>query len=434
MTIANFFAGGRRVLYPPFIYSGVWAIDVAIFAISPIEINPVHSVTWWVITLGALAFSAGGWITGALRLPIIWRKPPRDDDDHPDFPLGRTLLVTLCVVCLPYLALQMFHPGASGGMIGSRDAAVELAEGRQSSVMHNPITTYLPSFSIWVAVLCLIEKRDWRFWIALATSFACCFLATGRTLFLLLLSAVTAVEMIKHRKDTIVGMIRVATLPFICFVAIFVAVIFLNKDTSGFRGDNVAILSNFFLAYVVVPIPALDGVLMHMADYSNAAHHTFEFLLKTLNAFGCSFQTPPTFDEWVLVPLPTNVYTIYKFYLTDFGLLGMYLAILVIGLLQTIVYRIAIAGSRIALFFCALLVFPAVMSIFDDSYSQFVLIAMEGTLAITYFYFLHRLTLGISLPRLRPAKGLPHIGFLPSHRAGLAKAIDRRASSEGSRG
>ena len=50
-------------MYPPFIYSAIWSVDLVVFAISPIELNQVHAITSWVITVGALVFSIGGWLT-----------------------------------------------------------------------------------------------------------------------------------------------------------------------------------------------------------------------------------------------------------------------------------------------------------------------------------------------------------------------------------
>ena len=57
------FCGEGRALYPPFIYSFIWFADAALFWFAPIEVNEVHSITWWVIALGALVFSIGRLLT-----------------------------------------------------------------------------------------------------------------------------------------------------------------------------------------------------------------------------------------------------------------------------------------------------------------------------------------------------------------------------------
>jgi len=59
-----------------------------------------------------------------------------------------------------------------------------------------------------------------------------------------------------------------------------------------YRGSIAAILTNFVLAYIIVPIPALDYVLMHSSEYANAPHHTFEFVLAVMSRFGAPVNAP----------------------------------------------------------------------------------------------------------------------------------------------
>jgi oligosaccharide repeat unit polymerase len=402
LTIVNFFAGKRRVLYPPLIYSFVWFMDTTIFGLSPIEVNEVHAITWWVIALGALVFSAGGWLTSLLPRSVYEIRIR--ELSHPTVSsLGRTLLILLCVLGTPLFLHDVLQRGGSGSssglLVNARQASLDATVATESSLARDPIMTYLPVFSIWVATLCLIESRDKRFWLASTASLICCVLATGRTLILLLFSALIAVHMLKARRDTFTGFLRTAAIPGALFAALFVDMIFLAKDTTGFRGNIGAILSNYTIAYLVAPIASLDYVLTHPAAYAHAPHHTFGFLSKLLNATGYSLKVASKFGEYLFVPYPNNVYTIYKFYFTDFGLIGMFASILTIGSAQTVAYRRALAGGRVSLFLSALLVFPAILSIFDDSYSQFVLLIMSFALALFYFGWLNRLRSGIRMPR-----------------------------------
>jgi oligosaccharide repeat unit polymerase len=187
------------------------------------------------------------------------------------------------------------------------------------------------------------------------------------------------------------------------FASIFIALIFLDKDLSSYRGSIAAILTNFVLAYIIVPIPALDYVLMHSSEYVNAPHHAFEFVSAVMSRFGVPVNTPRMHDAYLFVPLPANVYTIYKFFFTDFGLVLALAAVLMIGFFQTIIYLRARAGHKIALLLMALLVYPAVLSIFDDLYSAggMVLISKATLVATAYYAFLNRVFLGIRLPCLK---------------------------------
>jgi oligosaccharide repeat unit polymerase len=206
--------------------------------------------------------------------------------------------------------------------------------------------------------------------------------------------------LIRERKDTVVKALRIIIVPLVIFSALFIGIVFLEKDLSGFDGDVSAIFSNYTVAYLVAPLAALDYVLRHPAEYLHAANHTFEFLLKGLDALGYPYKIPPTFDEYLFVPYPANIYTIYKPYFLDFGMFGMFGTIATFGFSQTFIYGRAISGRKVSQFMFSLSIFPIVFSIFDDAYSEFVLLFMAFCVAVIYFGFLNRLKLGFSIPRL----------------------------------
>ena len=90
--------------------------------------------------------------------------------------------------------------------------------------------------------------------------------------------------------------------------------------------------------------------------------------------------------------------TVYKFYIADFGLYGALGTMLVIGFLHTLLYRNARTGSKLAMYFFSLTLFPLVLVIFDDQYSAFgsyIDILLVGSL-----YFFVRSERMLGLPKL----------------------------------
>ena len=75
-------------------------------------------------------------------------------------------------------------------------------------------------------------------------------------------------------------------------------------------------------------------------------------------------------QEFVGVPYPVNVYTMYKDYVIDFGYPGTLVTIGIIGFLHTLLYRKALTGSLLGNFLFALSMFPVFMAIFTDQYSS----------------------------------------------------------------
>jgi oligosaccharide repeat unit polymerase len=391
--------GKRRVLYPPVIYSAIWSLDLGIFEISPIKLNEVHAVTWWVIASGALVFSIGGCMARFVPRAAITTRV--SELSRPTVSrLGRVILLSISVLGV----LIMLHDVAQRGSGGSGNLLVAARQSYLDSAnagnAPDSLISNLPLISICVTIICLIEGRDKFFWTALPLSLTCCILSTGRTFVLMLFSTVVGTLLLKRKKDNLAGLFKLAFVPFLLFVALFVILVFTSKDTSDFRGDKGAIVQNFALAYIVTPIPALDYVLTHRSEYAHAVNHTFGFFSLIAGRLGFEIKVPPAFDDAIAVPLPTNVYTAYKFFFTDFGFIGVFLAFSVIGLCQTVVYLRAEAGGRVSLYLCALLIYPAIISIFDDQYvGSIFLLLKAAALAVVYFCFLNRLHLGIRMPR-----------------------------------
>lgn len=395
LVIVNLRIGRGRVLYPPFIFSLIWLIDVFVYRMSFIELDRVHLITWLLVCAGASIFSLAGWLTMVLPSRIF--KVQIAEFSRPAVSAhGRSLLIALCAIGLPIYFMHVWSGSlaAGGGFLsGARQLTLATVAANRSTLTRNPITSYLPVFSIWTSIICVIEAKDKRFWIAFVTSLTICILATGRTLPLLLFSSVLAAYLIRQRKDTIRQAWRIVAIPVIVFSVLVLLLIVFEKNSSAFNGNTTAFLLNYTVAYLVSPLPALDYVLRHPVQYLHTPNHTFGFLIKALNVMGYSFSMPnnTAISGYVFVPLPTNVYTFYKPYLLDFGLCGLCATIFLIGFIQAFLYRRAIEGDRVCLFMTALFVFPAILSVFDDSYAQFVLEAMAFGLAVSYFGLLRRL-------------------------------------------
>lgn len=393
LTVLNFFMGKRMVLYPPFVYSTIWLLDLIIFAISPITLNEIHSITWWVITLGALLFSIGGWLTRLLSQGVFTVRILQLSHSTASA-FGRLILLGICILAIPVMSHQVLTSSggasASETLLNARRTFVASGnEGNSPGI----IVSNLPGFSIAVAVICLIEKADVFFGIALLSSVISCSMTGGRSYHVLLCGALLSALMFRSQRSRLIDLIRLSILPVALFASIFIGLIFLDKDLSGYGGNIGAILSNFVLAYIVTPLPALDYVLTHPSEYAHAAHHTFQFLLAVLGRVGFEIQPAQGYDADIFVPMPTNVYTVYKFFFTDFGLLGMFIVFVIIGFLQTFVYWRAVRGGRVSIFLSAFLLFPAILSIFDDLYSAggFLLLLKAMLVALMYFGFLNRL-------------------------------------------
>ena len=236
LTILNYFVGRRRALYPPFIYSFIWFADAALFWFAPIQVNEVHSITWWVIALGALVLSIGGWLTRLVPRAVITTRVR--ELSHPTASrLGRIILLSICFLAVPTMLYSVIQRGSGGGGTVLEAARQSYVESAVAGNAPNSLISNLPLFSICVTIICLIEGRDKPFWLALLLSLVCCILTTGRTFALMLLSAVTATLMLKQREDNLKGLLILRLSLLSCFWDFSFGLIFLNKDLASYQGE-----------------------------------------------------------------------------------------------------------------------------------------------------------------------------------------------------
>jgi oligosaccharide repeat unit polymerase len=367
----------RSVLYPPFLFCTMWLIDLSMYRMELIEVDPLHSNTLAVVAVGAALFTFGGLLSmlvpGNLvetRL-IVTRFPPRNN-----IVKGALLAFLFCGVPLLLRNLILGASSATGpGTVFQRYrmAGVNAANSAapQASASFS-ILSYFILWSLYAAPLFMIERRDKSFWMMTFIAFLASVLSTGRVPILQLVCSLICVHLLTTNRQTFWVALKTARIPIVLFMCLYFGLIFLNKDTSMYVGGIGTIIFFFFVSYIVGPVAAFDYLLQHPQEYAGVSNHTFKFFLGILSHLHLvQYEPLPQYDKFVYVPFSTNVYTVYKFYFVDFGLYGALIVIFLIGLLHTLVYRKARTGSELGMYFFAVTIFPAIFCIFSDEYAAF---------------------------------------------------------------
>jgi len=362
----------RSILYPPFVFCSLWLFVLGIYTSGLVELDPLRSETVFLLAAGAVAFTVGGACAKLLPRQLIGLKL-RLWAPVPEKASSFKKLLTICVVAGTLMivanTVRIGLGGAGGILANARQATIDA---RQGNVASFSVLDYVPILSIFCCTLFLIEKRDkWFWWSAFAACITGIF-TTGRTPILQLFSLLISVNLIKTQHTRLLAAARVLRWPVFLFLLLFTALVFFDKKMSDVGESVAAAISFFVLAYFVLPTAALNYVVYNASYYRTTPHHTFKIFLEAGSLFGLwNYTPPPLIDSFVWVPLEANVYTGYKFYFTDFGLWGCLIAVGIIAFLQTVLYRRARAGSEFSLYLFAITVFPLVMFIFDDLYSEF---------------------------------------------------------------
>jgi oligosaccharide repeat unit polymerase len=370
LTIGNYWVA-RSVLYPPFIFCVMFLLDFSMYRANFIVIDPLHTNTLLFVGGGALLFSLGGLLSQGIPRPLIamrlnmFNLPRRSK-------VPKYTLLFLLALSFPLIVQDRISKASQGAgdsfLERARNATVEQAEeGRRNS---DYLVNSIPGNAIGIALLFMLEEHDWTFFCAVTLALLTGISGGGRTDVLTLITALSGIHLIRTKRESLVAAFSFVKWPILLFLVFFIAFVYVSKDTSVY--NNFADLISFFLVgYLISPTTALDHVVQRPGDFL-LPNHTFQFILKPAAALHLTpYAPPPVLDQFIFVPLPTNVYTVYRFYLTDFGFIGALICLGVIGILHSMLYRRARQeGSRLSLILFGFSLFAVVMVIFDDHYFE----------------------------------------------------------------
>lgn len=370
LTILNYWLW-RSVLYPPFIFCFMWLFDLATWRMHLIDVYPLHNNTLAIVAGSAALFTLGGALASLTPRELLRvRLLPEDPHQRADLVRNALTIVVLCgLPAFFYQVLQISHQGL-GANILMRARAVEVEAAQNGQQMHSIIFDYFVMVSTLAALLFSTEeKRGWRFWIVALAAFAGCILSTGRTTLLLLIAGLCTVKLLREHRRSFFQAIKALRWPVAIFIALYIGLIFTNKNTSGIGGGATGIVSYYVTSYIVGPLAAFDAVVQAPASFALASTHVFEFPAKIATAFHLmSYNAPPKLDAFVQIPFATNVYTVFKFYFLELGVSGTLIIMLIFGFFHSLLYVKAEQGSRLATYLFAFSVYAVIMVIFDDAY------------------------------------------------------------------
>jgi oligosaccharide repeat unit polymerase len=412
LAAANYFYR-RSVLYPPFVFTGVWFFVLFVYRFHFIPMDILHSGTLNVIVLGALVFTVGGIAAflvpnSLLRVQFTLWGNPRGQGSR-----IKWLLIAGLSCGLIYQILYLLKSSGTSGGIGSgiliaaRNNMIDEANraGSQSRLF-----TYVSSWAIFSAVLFQLEKRDRTFKLMATIAMLSALASTGRGQILYLLLALSGVFLIQTKRETFLQAFKLVRWPALGFGFLFILLMFTNKDTSNLTISPTMYITHSLVGYICGSVAALDLVLRHPSDY--LAQGSLPGTLRTIFTLASSlkimpYTPPPAFEDYVFVPFPINTFTVYKSFFTDYGLYSSVLVMGLIGFLHTLLYRKARTGSTLGMYLFGVGMYPLFLVFFVDAYSSLSLHAHAFLFAVVY--------LGLRSFPFRLLVARPHLEILHTH-------------------
>ncbi|HEY2545234.1 MAG TPA: O-antigen polymerase [Candidatus Acidoferrum sp.] len=385
LTVLNYYAGRRNVLYPAFFFSLIWLVVLCLYLVPLVELNPLGAVTLAIVTSGIVAFSAGASFAG------WWHPRP------PVASLSRNsvkrALFFYCLAALPLFFLETRRLSAAGGLEGflfsARASLIEATENGERQYS-SPLYTITVTLSVFVAFILLIEAREWKkervwVWGSILTAVAFAVLTTGRVTLLGLTAGLTGIFLLKKKQFSAKEAWKFFRWPLAAILILFLVLVLFTKDISQDEGTK-DIFARLVFGYAVLPLAGFDYVVHHDSEYKHDPNHTFAPVLAALVPLGVQYRPPPP-NDFISVPVPVNVFTVFRFFYVDFGFAGMLVVLFLIGAGQTWIFRKALIGDHLYIFLFAVSLYPLAMVAFDDQYSQILTLAFwkQPLFAVLYF-------------------------------------------------
>jgi len=394
----NYRIGGRDVLYPAFTYTIIWTIVAAVYTFCPIPIDRIGLKTVAILLAGGASFSIGCLVGNR---SLAGRKQNlqvlRASDVH-DNPQPRNVLLALSVAVTLVLVVGVIRYAGSIFAISpqfllalqSQDSPLENAD----MLTHVVLVSggLLPVLTLWV--LLIEETRRWK--ILLCAGCICLFplFLPQRGLIMFTFCGCLTLFLLKRSDRSF----RKLAMP-LSFAALGIVGLMgvLSFSKTWVQTPGGFSITDGVWMYIAGPIATFNYAIYHPHAFEGQPAAVFSQILEPLSRLGLvNYQTLTQvngfpFDKFVYVPFPGNVYTAYKPYYEDFGVIGCLVAFALFGFIEGRLFYASIRGNRIAIFCFAYLANALMFSTFDDFYHAFsrhlnILIFLIG-----YFWFMKRM-------------------------------------------
>lgn len=375
-------------MHPGVIQACVWSFVLGMYVLQQDLLSPVSLRVFLVVLAGVLTFSLGAYTAcRGFRAP---KQPVADLDFEPKAWIMNVLVWLPIIGLIPFLATVI--------MLGSDGPFEAFFQNLRSNIGNVESRSGGGAFGVWaylipisfasIGVQVLLERyRTHRtvFIVSFLVALVYAFFTTGRSFVLLLLLMVAGILLITRRVSAVKTAAVAVSVGLVVFLGLGLLV---NKGGTIVGGAEIEIVNlwRVFLVYLLGPLPALDIYLQTSAG-AGSGEHVFRTIYAVLAFVGLDVEVPPLVQDYVLIPFPTNVYTFFQPYYTDFGLAGVILAPFLFGWLHGALYRRASMGHLFSIMMYALLLYALVFQFFQDHYFSLLSTWIQYTIILGLFFY-----------------------------------------------
>ena len=161
----------------------------------------------------------------------------------------------------------------------------------------------------------------------------------------------------------------------ITFAGIIVLFFFFNLAKEDVESEAESTFLDFFGMYVTSPMVAFEHLYPDLSG--NFGENTFCIIYPYLNMLGMNLEYMDRLQEFVWVPIPTNVYTIMQPFYNDFGILGIGFFGIIYGVIFGVAYRRFRTGDPVYICIYTYLVEVIIIQFYNDNLLQNIVLFLE---------------------------------------------------------
>lgn len=357
---------GRSWLYPPALFSGIWAVLLGGLWLSGDKFEPISIYSISIFVVGTLAFSVGGLPTIS-DMPSL---PQKSQTEEQRQNIYKALNIAILVLALAFpLYIQKLIELSLSYQSDNFFIGLRGTTSNESGSLG--IFSYIIAFSTFFALVGFCQddghrKRRAQSIILIIIAFIYSLSTTARIGALMLGFSLVGIACIRNAKINIKALL----IGSIGTVSIFsLGAVVLNKGASieTSLGENISSISDGIQAYALSGIVAFDQVINGYSGVTSD-FRSLRFFGAFAKAIGFDVNLPSSNLDYTLVPIPTNIYTIYFGYFTDFGWIGLIALMFLLGLITSWIFKRAVNKDPFSMIMYSLIFSSLILTCASDPF------------------------------------------------------------------
>lgn len=345
LSVINYRLSGRALFHPAVVYCSAWAMGLGLIWAVGDFFFPLSGPTLLIFIGGAITFSVGSAI-------VFWNpKTPREEPTRELTYKFIKVWIVVILCCTPLAIQWMFrqiaeHPSSNFFVSASLTMLDEsLQETTAYSFFANLITV-----ADMIALVTFCEKERYKkLWVVmLCIAILLNAMTAGRSGLVTIILAILCLDWLLHQR---IRWKLFVTLGVVFSMAVVGLAVYLGKGeakTDASLAENAGPVFDGLVLYASGSLVAFDRVIRdpNITPHSWRVTNPFEHLWHKIDP---QFEPNDTHTEFLAIGphnLAINTFTGYFAYI-DLGYVGMILMPMAMGLLLSMFYKRATAGSKI---------------------------------------------------------------------------------------